>query len=386
MEGGTMTAEKPTLGMVGSSTKENEERVAVHPAHFSSLDPETRKRLYVERGYGERFGIGDDEIEPLVAGLMEREELFRKCDVMMIFKPTEQDFPYLREGQVLWGALHLVQGRPITQTAIDKRLTCIAMESMFTWNSDGSKGVWLFHTQSELAGYCSFLHSMQLLGTKGWYDQPRKIAVLSFGSAGRGAVHAALALDYSDITVYTRRPPLAMLSAIPGVKYCQYVDGPRGRPAVRAPGGELTDMSEELSNCDVIVNCILQDTDSPFMFIYNDELSRFRSGTLIIDVSCDLGMGFEFARPTTFDEPMFKVGNGVAYYAVDHSPSYLYNTASLEHSKEAYPYVQPVMAGRPGWERSPTVGRAIEIDRGVIVNRKILTFQNRADEYPHPER
>ena len=381
-----MDKEYPTLGMVGSSHKENEQRVAVHAAHFSKIDPEARKRLYVEKGYGERFGIGDDEIRPLVAGLLERDELFEKCDIMMIFKPTEEDFPFLREGQVLWGALHLVQGYPITQEGIDKKLTYIAMESMFTWNPDGSKGVWLYHTQSEMAGYCSFLHSSQLRGMKGWYDQPKKIAVLSFGSAGRGAVHAAKALDYNDITVYTRRPPLAMLTPIPGVKYSQYVDGPDGRIHARNADGELTYMGEELSGYDIIVNCILQDTDKPVTFIHNDDLPRFKQGTLIIDVSCDTAMGFEFARPTTFDDPMFKVGNGVVYYAVDHSPSYLFNTASLEHSKEAHPYVAHVLAGRAGWDRSPTVGKAIEMDRGVIVNRKILTYQNREDEYPHVRR
>jgi alanine dehydrogenase len=37
-------------------------------------------------------------------------------------------------------------------------------------------------------------------------------------------------------------------------------------------------------------------------------------------------MGFSWARPTSFDEPMFEVGDGVAYYGVDHSPSYLWNS------------------------------------------------------------
>ena len=103
---------------------------------------------------------------------MEREALFEECDIIMIFKPTEKDFPYFREGQTVWGALHLVQGEAITQMAIEKRLTCIAMESMFLWKSDGEKEVWIFNTQSELAGYCSALHSLQLTGTKG--SAPRR--------------------------------------------------------------------------------------------------------------------------------------------------------------------------------------------------------------------
>ncbi len=374
-----------TLGMIGSSTKENEKRVAIHPAHFPAIDAESRKRVFVEKGYGKNFRIADEEIAPQVAGLLEREEIFAHCDIVMIFKPTAADFPFFREGQVMWGALHLVQGVDITQMSIDKKLTCIAMESMYIWKPNGDRGVWLFHSQSELAGYCSVLHSLQLLGTKGWYDQPRKIAVISFGASGRGAIHACNALDYSDLTVFTMRSPQEVLCTIPGVKYGQYVRDPEGGPTVMFPGedGTLVPFAEELSRFDIIVNCVFQDTDNPFMFVMNQDLDRFRKGTLIVDVSCDRGMGFEFARPTTFDDPMFEVGRGVTYYAVDHSPSHLFNTASLEHSKVAYQYVHDMLGGPDAWQNNPTIGRAIEIEKGVVQQKKILSYQGRAEEYPH---
>jgi alanine dehydrogenase len=374
-----------TLGMVGTSTKENERRVAIHPAHFSRIPPKARKCIFVEENYGRLFRIGDDEIRRDVAGIMAREELFEKCDVVMIFKPTEDDFPFLRDGQILWGALHLVQGEAITQMAIDKKLTCIAMESMFRWKSNDTKDVWIFHTQSELAGYCSVLHSLQLLGIKGWYDQPKKIAIISFGSAGRGAVHACRGMDFPDITVFTQRPTVSVMSMIPGVKYRQYFSsgGTDGALQVQDEGGEVRSFAEELTCYDIIVNCILQDTDRPLVYIRNEELSNLKKGTLIVDVSCDRGMGFECARPTTFDEPLIEVGNGILYYAVDHSPSYLYVTASLEHSKEAYPYVDDLLSGRERWLKNKTIADAVEIEEGIIKNPKILSFQNRDEEYPH---
>jgi len=39
----------------------------------------------------------------LVAGLLPRAALFAHCDVMLIPKPTAEDFPFFREGQVIWG-------------------------------------------------------------------------------------------------------------------------------------------------------------------------------------------------------------------------------------------------------------------------------------------
>ena len=50
-----MNSRDLTLGMIGSSTKENEKRVAIHPVHFPLIDPETRRRVFVEKDYGARF-------------------------------------------------------------------------------------------------------------------------------------------------------------------------------------------------------------------------------------------------------------------------------------------------------------------------------------------
>lgn len=73
-------------------------------------------------------------------------------------------------------------------------------------------------------------------------------------------------------------------------------------------------------------------------FVTEDESSSLKPGCLIVDVSCDEGMGFYFAKPTSFRDPMFRVR---------------------------------------------TVRRAVTIDAGVILNPAILSFQERQKEYPH---
>jgi alanine dehydrogenase len=97
-------------------------------------------------------------------------------------------------------------------------------------------------------------------------------------------------------------------------------------------------------------------------------------------------MGFEWARPTSFDEPTFTVGPGVHYYAVDHSPTYLWNSATWEISSALIPHLPAVMSGSEGWEGSETIRRAIEIRDGVVQNARILSFQSREAEYPHRPR
>ena len=116
------------------------------------------------------------------------------------------------------------------------------------------------------------------------------------------------------------------------------------------------------------------------------DLAAFTSGTLIVDVSCDEGMGFSWARPTTFDDPSFVVGGNVTYYAVDHSPSYLWNSATWEISEALLPHIETLLAGPAAWNRTPTISRAVEIRDGVVLNPKILSFQHRDEGYPHPVR
>jgi alanine dehydrogenase len=100
-------------------------------------------------------------------------------------------------------------------------------------------------------------------------------------------------------------------------------------------------------------------------------------------VSCDEGMGFSWARPTSFAEPMVTVGNNVHYYAVDHSPSHLWNSATWEISEALLPHLLPVLTGPGAGGAKETIQRAVEIRDGVIRNPRILSFQHRSPDYPH---
>ena len=110
--------EQLSLGMCGTSRKENEHRLPVHPLHLDRIDASLRARIFLEHGYGERFGIADAQLAPMVAGVRSRSQLITECDVIVLPKPTEHDIAELREGQVLWGWPHCVQDYAVTQLGI----------------------------------------------------------------------------------------------------------------------------------------------------------------------------------------------------------------------------------------------------------------------------
>ncbi|HEY5986489.1 MAG TPA: hypothetical protein VIV12_08950, partial [Streptosporangiaceae bacterium] len=288
---------------------------------------------------------------------------------------------------VLWGWPHCVQNDDITQLAIDRRLTLIAFEAMNHWSGDGSFGLHVFHKNNELAGYCSVLHAMHLIGITGEYGRPLQAGVIGFGATGRGAVTALNASGVNDVHVLTHRQVTAVASPIHSARMVHFDDDAddAGRCHALVDGGRVP-LAAYLAGFDIVVNCVLQDPNAPLMFVTDDELAAFSPGSLIVDVSCDAGMGFSWARPTSFADPMFTVGRDIHYYAVDHSPSLLWNSATWEISEALLPHVGVVLGGPAAWESDHVIGRAIEIRDGVIRNPDILAFQHRAPEYPHLRR
>lgn len=374
-----------TLGVLATSTKENEHRLPIHPRHFDRIDADLRSRIILEQGYGERYGVSDEKLSAVVGRMLSREEVIATADVVLLPKPTLEDVSALRDGQVLWGWPHAVQDFELTQVAIDKRLTLIAWEAMDHRDASGASGVHVFHLNNELAGYSSVLHAMTLIGSTGHYGRRLKAAVIGFGNTARGAITALNGLGVLDVTALTMREVTAVASPFPCVvlQHQERTEEDPSRTTVQTTAGPVP-TADFLAGHDIVVNCVLQDTDAPLMFVTNDELGAFDPGALIVDVSCDAGMGFECAQPTSFEEPMLTVGEGVAYYGVDHSPSYLWNSATWGISEALIPYLRSVMDGSSAWDRDGTIRGAIEIRDGIVQNPKILSFHHRSAEYPHP--
>lgn len=374
-----------SLGIMAHSSKTNERRLPIHPHHFSRIDDDLQQRIRLEHGYGDRFGVPDEQLAPFVGGFATREELIAESDVILLPKPLASDVAQLREGQVLWGWPHCVQDAELTQHAIDRRLTLIAFEAMNHWTAAGAFSLHVFHKNNELAGYSSVLHALKLVGSTGDYGRKLNAVVIGFGATARGAVTALNAQGIHDVDVLTGRGVTAVGSPIHSARMLQVEhDAADSRNSVVLEENGPVPLAGFLAGHDLIVNCILQDPNEPVMFLVDSDLPSLAPGTLIVDVSCDEGMGFSWARPTSFDDPMFRVGNNVRYYGVDHSPSYLWDSATWEVSEALLPYLRTVLDGPTAWENDDVLRYAVEISEGVIRNPSILAFQGRTAEYPHP--
>ena len=107
------------------SHKENERRRAIVPMHLENI--KHTDMLYVEQGYGNVLGYDDSEYEKYGVHICTHEEALSK-DVICDPKVGDADYLDKLHNQTVFGWLHAVQNRDITDKLLNGRLSGIAWE------------------------------------------------------------------------------------------------------------------------------------------------------------------------------------------------------------------------------------------------------------------
>lgn len=312
------------------SRKENEKRRALIPSDVLSIPEDMRENIFIETGYGDVLGYSDADYEHQGIKAISHEEALTK-DILVDPKIGDAEYlSKLHQGQTIYGWVHAVQNRAITDNIVNAGATAIVWEDMYT---DGRHTFW---RNNEIAGEAAIMHAYALYGI---FPYETKVALLGNGNVARGAYRILVALG-AKVTVYTR--------------HCEAL------------------FRKEMGDYDVIVNAILWDTSRADHIIYRDDLKRLKSGALIIDISCDRAGGIESSIPTTLAEPIY-VEEGITHYVVDHTPSIFYRTITKEISAHVVRTLPLIMSGNLNKELS----NALAIENGVIKDKRINQFQNR---------
>jgi N5-(carboxyethyl)ornithine synthase len=308
--------------------KENEMRRALIPSDLAKI--QNVDMLYFETGYGDVLGYEDNEYLKYGAHIVTRKEVLQKD---IICDPKIGDAEYLsdlHDGQTIFGWVHLVQNRDITDAVIESKLTTYVWEDMF---EEGRHSFW---RNNEMAGEAAIMHAFQCYGEMPYNT---KVALIGRGNVASGALRILTCLG-ADVTVYTRNTEKLL--------------------------------QRELEKYDVIVNALLWDTHRKDHIIYKKDLKRLQPNALIIDISCDRAGAIESSIPTTIEKPVYMV-DGVMHYAVDHTPSLFYKTATMGISEEVCKYVDELIEDRPG----KVLQDARAVKDGVIVDQRINDYQGR---------
>ena len=317
-----------TIGFV-ISHKENEHRRALLPNDIR-LHVAHPEMLLVESSYGEALGFSDEDYRSTGAKIVPR-DVAMSADIICDPKIGDADYlDQLHGGQTIFGWVHAVQNRDITDSIIRNGLSAIAWEDMFY------KGRHLFWRNNEIAGEAAIMHAFSLHGI---FPYDTTVAIIGRGNVAQGANRILTSLG-ADITVYNRH------------------------------NEDL--LREEIGKFDVIVNCVLWDTHRTDHIVYRDDLKRMKKGALIIDISCDRNGGIQTSIPTTIENPTYVVDN-VTHYVVDHTPSIFYKSVSKSLSAVCSQFINQLIEDKLG----PILSKALIIKDGVIIDQRIKDFQKR---------
>lgn len=316
-----------TIGFV-ISHKENEARRALIPSDIKNI--KYPSYLLIEYGYGDVLGYCDEDYRNEGAKIVSRDKAM-SADIICDPKIGDADYLWdLKEYQKIFGWVHAVQNRDITDALIERKLTAFAWEDMF---EDGRH---IFYKNNEIAGEAAIMHAFQSYGL---FPRDAKVAILGRGNVAQGAIKA-LSMLGADLTCYSRATEKLF--------------------------------NKEIDKYDVIVNAILWDTKRNDHIIYKKDLSRMKRGSLIIDVSCDRNGGIETSIPTTIENPIYSV-EGVSHYVVDHTPALFYKSVSRTLSEAIHKYLNLLICDK----MDDVLRNALIVKEGVIIDQRITDFQKR---------
>ena len=348
---------------VPAERKTHEYRVALVPAGVEALT-QAGHQVLVERGAGLASGFTDDFYERAGAEVVgtAREVWARAAMVVKVKEPLEEEWPAMREEQVVFTYFHFAASESLTRAVMASGAVAIAYETVAT----GKGELPLLTPMSEVAGRMAVQEGIRHLtrpsggsgiligGVPG--VMPGKVLILGGGVVGTQSAKVAAGLGARVSILDTSLSRLRHLADVmpPGVHPLYST-----RYAVR----------KQLRDSDLVIGAVLLAGARTPSLVFEEDLATMRPGSVIVDVSVDQGGCVETIRPTTHEAPTYVV-NGVIHYGVTNIPGSVPRTSTLALTNATLPYVLE-LASR-GWRdacrRRPALAQGVNVVHGEVVH------------------
>ncbi len=351
---------------VPKEIKNKENRVGMVIAGVRALTTAGHKVL-IQKNAGLGAGISDEDYRKAGASILETgKEIYDKSEMIVKVKePLPEEYPLLREGQILYTYLHLAADERLTKALMDRKIVGIAYETIQP--ADGSLP--LLAPMSAVAGrmatqigasYLQHDHGGKgmLLGGVTGVDRA-SVVVLGGGVVGINAAKMAVGLG-AKVTIFdTNMPRLDYLADV--------------------FGNELTTLysnSEQIERAvigaDLVIGAVLVPGAKAPKLVNRDMVSRMQPGGVIVDVAVDQGGSVETCRPTSHEHPTYAV-DGVIHYAVPNMPGAVPRTSTYALTNVTLKYA--TMIANLGWReavaKDPALYKGVNICLGKCVYKTV---------------
>ncbi len=323
--------------------KNHEYRVAITPSGVHEL-VKNGHEVYVETDAGVGSSILNEDYIAAGATILDTaEDVWGTGDMILKVKePVASEYDKMREGQTLFTYLHLAADQPLTQELVKRKVTGIAYETVEL----PDRSLPLLAPMSEVAGRLApqvGAHTMMraqggrgilMGGVSGVYAA--KVVVIGAGVSGMNAAAIAIGMQAEVLLLDRNVARLRQADAI-YQGHCQTV------------ASNSYEVERAIMDADLVIGAVLVPGAKAPHLVTNEQVSRMRPGSVLVDISIDQGGCFEDSRPTTHADPTYQVHNSV-FYCVANMPGAVPHTSTYALTNVTLPYA--VELANRGWREA----------------------------------
>ncbi|NPA05899.1 MAG: alanine dehydrogenase [Chloroflexi bacterium] len=351
--------------------KDNEYRVAMTPGGVEQL-VQHGHRVLVQAGAGEGSGFSDDEYRQSGAEVLPTAaDVWTQADMIMKVKePQPQEYPFLREGLILFTYLHLAAEEELTHELLKRKVTAIAYETVEL--DDGRLP--LLTPMSEVAGRMSVqvgAHYLEkahggrgklLSGIPG--VRPADVLIIGGGTVGFNAAKIALGMGAHVIIIEKNPDRLRYLDDVLHGNLTTLASNPRN-------------ITDSIRVADLVIGAVLIPGARAPKLVRREHIKLMKPGSVIVDVSIDQGGCVETMRPTTHSNPTFVV-DGVIHYGVTNMPGAVPRTSTYGLSNATLPYALKLadLGFKEAVTQDPALARGVNTYKGHLTHPAVAEAFN----------
>jgi len=345
--------------------KNNESRVAITAAGVHELTGRGHEVL-IERGAGAASGIADEHYAAVGATLLdEAAEVWRRAELLLKVKePIASEYGHLRRDLTLFTYLHLAADRPLTTALLEAATTGIAYETVQL----ADRSLPLLAPMSEIAGrLAGYVGATQLMAPNGGMGllvggvggtRKAHAVVIGGGVAGEHAATNLLGLGARVVVVDVNIPRLRQLEAL--------------HPGLETALSTAYTIRELVQQADVVIGSVLIPGAAAPKLVTDEMVAGMKPGSVLVDIAIDQGGCFEGSRPTTHDDPTFRVHQST-YYCVANMPGAVAHTSTVALTNATLPYVLALADRGPAaaLTADPALAKGLNTQAGELRNEGV---------------
>jgi alanine dehydrogenase len=186
-----------------------------------------------------------------------------------------------------------------------------------------------------------------------------KVAILGGGVVGLNAAKIAVGMGADVVILDISQKRLAYLADIFG-------------NSLQTLFSTRANTIDALRDCDVLIGGVLVAGATAPRLVTRRDLGLMKPGAVIVDVAIDQGGCIETSRPTTHDDPVYKV-DGIVHYCVANMPGAVALTSTLALTNQTLLYgLQLADLGlEEAVRKSQALRSGVNVCRGHVTHRAV---------------